>query len=218
MGLRRDLERAKQRADLAARARIELVRDEDGTVREVRTLPMAPRSSTGSTADLPFTNASEAPDAVVLRRKQNGSWHSVTAVAFAAEVTAVAKGLMAAGLEPGGRVAVMSRTRYEWTVLDFAVWAAGGRSVPVYATSSTEQVEWIVRDSGARHVVTETPDNTATVTTATAVSRAESIRAFTLVEGEFTEENGLLTPSLKIKRHAVTAAYADQIEVLYRRR
>ncbi|MFD8393348.1 AMP-dependent synthetase/ligase [Streptomyces sp. NPDC059680] len=168
MGVRRDLKRAQQRTDLAARARIELVRDESGTVREVRTAPLAPRGPGGGIAGIPFTNAQEAPDAVVLRRRENGTWHRVTAAAFAHEVTTVAKGLIAAGLEPGGRVAVMSRTRYEWTVLDFAIWAAGGQVVPVYATSSAEQVEWIVCDSGARFVVAETAGNTGTVAAGTA--------------------------------------------------
>ncbi|WP_369186641.1 long-chain fatty acid--CoA ligase [Streptomyces sp. R08] len=168
MGVRKDLKRARQRTDLAARTRVELTRDERGVVLEASTPPLAPRPTTGSTADLPFTNAAEAPDTVVLRREQHGTWHPVTATAFAREVTATAKGLIAAGLEPGGRVAVMSRTRYEWTVLDFAIWAAGGQTVPIYATSSAEQVEWIVRDSGTRFVVTETPENTDTVTTATA--------------------------------------------------
>ena len=168
MGVRKDLKRARQRTDLAARTRVELTRDERGVVREAGTLPLAPRPTTGSTADLPFTNAAEAPDTVVLRRERHGTWHPVTATAFASEVTATAKGLIAAGLEPGGRVAVMSRTRYEWTVLDFAIWAAGGQTVPIYATSSADQVEWIVRDSGTRFVVTETPENTDTVTTATA--------------------------------------------------
>ncbi|MFI1421613.1 AMP-dependent synthetase/ligase [Streptomyces sp. NPDC020731] len=168
MGVRKDLKRAKRRTDLASRAGVETVRDEHGVVREARTAALAPRRTTGSTADIPFTNAAEAPDAVVLRREEHGTWRPVTAAAFAQEVTAVAKGLIAAGLEPGDRVAVMSRTRYEWTVLDFAVWSAGGRTVPVYATSSAEQVEWIVRDSGARYVVTETAQNTATVATGTA--------------------------------------------------
>lgn len=168
MGVRKDLKRARQRTDLAARTRVELTRDERGVVLEASTPPLAPRPTTGSTADLPFTNAAEAPDTVVLRREQHGTWHPVTATAFAREVTATAKGLIAAGLEPGGRVAVMSRTRYEWTVLDFAIWAAGGQTVPIYATSSAEQVEWIVRDSGTRFVITETPENTGTVTTATA--------------------------------------------------
>ncbi|MBY8342440.1 AMP-binding protein [Streptomyces sp. KC 17012] len=168
MGVRKDLKRAKRRTDLAARTRVEVVRDEAGVVREARTPALAPRITSGSTADLPYTNAAEAPDAVILRRKQRGSWQPVTAAAFAREVTAVAKGLIAASLEPGGRVAVMSRTRYEWTVLDFAIWAAGGQSVPIYATSSAEQVEWIVRDSEARFVVAETPENAATVTSGTA--------------------------------------------------
>ncbi|MEU0024825.1 AMP-dependent synthetase/ligase [Streptomyces sp. NPDC006335] len=165
MGVRRDLKRAKH---LAGRTRVEIVKDENGVVREARTPPLAPPPTTGSIADLPFTNAAEAPDAVVLHRKEGDTWSPVTAAAFAREVTAVAKGLIAAGVEPGGRVAVMSRTRYEWTVLDFAIWAAGAQTVPVYATSSAEQVEWIVRDSGARHVVTENAENAATVTTGTA--------------------------------------------------
>ncbi|MGY6018220.1 AMP-dependent synthetase/ligase [Streptomyces spinosirectus] len=168
MGVRRDLKRAKQRTDLAARTRVEVTRDENGVVREARTPALAPRTTSGSTADLPYVNAAEAPGAVVLRRRRNGGWRPVTAAAFAREVTAVAKGLIAAGLEPGGRVAVMSRTRYEWTVLDFAIWAAGGQTVPVYATSSADQVEWIVRDSGARFVVAETAENAATVATGTA--------------------------------------------------
>ncbi|MER5545684.1 AMP-dependent synthetase/ligase [Streptomyces sp. NPDC002589] len=168
MGVRRDLTRARRRADLSARTAVELIRDENGTVREVRTAPLAPRRAGGSTADIPFVNAEEAPGAVVLRRRTDDGWRPVTAAAFAREVTAAAKGLIAAGLEPGGRVAVMSRTRYEWTVLDFAIWAAGGRSVPVYATSSAEQVEWIVRDSGARFVIAETAENAGTVAAGTA--------------------------------------------------
>ncbi|MFI0541775.1 AMP-dependent synthetase/ligase [Streptomyces sp. WSLK1-3] len=161
MGVRKDLKRAKH---LAGRTAVEIVKDDDGVVREARTPPLVAPPATGSIADLPFTNRAEAPDAVVLRRRDERGWHPVTADGFAAEVTAVAKGLIAEGLEPGGRVAVMSRTRYEWTVLDFAIWAAGGQTVPVYATSSAEQVEWIVRDSGARHFFVETADNLRTAT------------------------------------------------------
>ncbi|MFD5629312.1 AMP-dependent synthetase/ligase [Streptomyces sp. NPDC127072] len=168
MGVRKDLKRARRRTGLASRAEVELTRDSTGAVREARTPRLAPPPTTGSTADLPFTNAAESPDAVVLRRRENDTWQPVTAETFAAEVTATAKGLIAAGLEPGGRVAVMSRTRYEWTVLDFAIWAAGGQSVPVYATSSAEQVDWIVRDSGARWAIVETAENADTVTAGTA--------------------------------------------------
>jgi long-chain acyl-CoA synthetase len=191
MGVRKDLKRARQRTDLAARTRVEVIRDASGTVREVRSAPLVPPVTTGSIADLPHTNAAEAPDAVILhRRAADGTWRPVTAAAFAREVTDVAKGLIAAGLEPGGRVALMSRTRYEWTVLDFAIWAAGGRTVPVYATSSADQVEWIVRDSGARHVLTETPGNTATVTTGTA-GHADAPRIWEIDAGALAELTAL---------------------------
>ena len=72
------------------------------------------------------------------------------------EVTALAKGLIAAGIETGDRVAVMSHTRYEWTLIDYAIWTAGAVTVPVYETSSAEQAEWILSDSGARACFVET--------------------------------------------------------------
>ena len=74
----------------------------------------------------------------------------MTASQFRDEVVALAKGLIAAGIEPGDRVALMSRTRYEWTLIDYAIWTAGAVTVPIYETSSAEQVEWILADSGAR--------------------------------------------------------------------
>ncbi|MVO84581.1 AMP-binding protein [Streptomyces sp. p1417] len=168
MGVRKDLKQARRRTDLADRAEVETVRDEHGVVREARTPALAAPAVRGSTADIPYTNAAEAPDAVVLRRKEAGRWRPVTAAVFAREVTATAKGLIAAGLEPGGRVALMSRTRYEWAVLDFATWAAGGQTVPVYATSSAEQIEWIVRDSGARLLIAESTENADTARRAVA--------------------------------------------------
>ena len=74
---------------------------------------------------------------------------------------AVAKGLIAAGIEVGDRVALISRTRYEWTLIDYAIWFAGAATVPVYETSSAEQIEWILADSGARAVFAETPEHAA---------------------------------------------------------
>ncbi|MFI6941915.1 AMP-dependent synthetase/ligase [Streptomyces sp. NPDC050418] len=183
MGVRKDLKRAKQRTDLAARTRTELLR-EDGVVREVRTPALVDERSGGSVADIPFVNAQDDPRAVVVRRKDGDQWRPVTAEAFAREVTAAAKGLIAAGLEPGGRVALMSRTRYEWAVLDFAIWAAGGQSVPIYATSSADQIAWIVADSGARFVITETAENTATVRSVVNESQA---RLFELDAGAVVE-------------------------------
>ncbi len=178
MGVRKDLKTAKKRSDLAGRAPVEVTRD-NGVVRRAAAPRLAapPPDAGSAVADIPYTNAAEAPGAPVIRRKAGGRWVPVTASAFADEVTAVAKGLVAAGLEPGGRVAIMSRTRYEWCVLDFAVWAAGGQSVPVYPTSSADQVEWILRDSGTRFVVAESADNERTVRTAAAEARVWQLDA-----------------------------------------
>jgi len=106
-----------------------------------------------------FRNAEDWPDAVGLKRRTHGIWMPVTWRGFAAEVCGIAAGLMTAGVQPGDRVALMSRTRYEWTVLDYAILTAGGVVVPIYPTSSLEQVEWILGDSGAVAVVVETDDH-----------------------------------------------------------
>ncbi|AKN75157.1 long-chain fatty acid--CoA ligase [Streptomyces sp. PBH53] len=133
------------------------IRRLDGAVREAAVPPFAPPVTHGSLADLPYDNAETAPDEVVLSRKRSdGTWTDVTAAEFAAEVEAVARGLIAEGLMPGDRVAVMARTTYDWTLLDFAAWAAGLVTVPVYPTSSVFQTRWILHDSGAVALVTET--------------------------------------------------------------
>ncbi|WP_033222282.1 AMP-dependent synthetase/ligase [Kitasatospora phosalacinea] len=132
------------------------VRRAAGRVVEARTPYLVPPPAAGSLADLPFHNAQAAPDAVVVTRRQpGGGWLDVTARQFAEQVAGLARGLIAAGVRPGARVVLMSRTRYEWTLLDFAAWAAGACVVPVYPTAAVEQAEWIVRDSGAVLAVAE---------------------------------------------------------------
>ncbi|MFE6159516.1 AMP-dependent synthetase/ligase [Streptomyces sp. NPDC056486] len=129
----------------------------DGVVREVSVPPFAAAVRSGSLADIPFDNAREAPAEAVLSRKgDDGRWRDVSAAAFAEEVLAVAKGLIAEGLTPGDRLAIMARTTYEWTLLDFAAWAAGLVTVPVYPTSSAYQTRWILQDSGAVALAVET--------------------------------------------------------------
>ena len=92
--------------------------------------------SDGNLTDLIRRNAAQHPDVAVMGRKIAGAWADVTARQFLAEVRAVAKGLIASGVEAGDRVALLSRTRYEWVLLDFAIWSAGAVTVPVYETSS----------------------------------------------------------------------------------
>ena len=133
-------------------------------MREFSMPALAQIPATANLADVVFRRAAEQPQAVVLRRPSGGSagsggpgdWTDVTASQFKDEVIAVAKGLVAAGIEPGDRVALMSHTRYEWTLIDYAIWTAGAITVPVYETSSAEQAEWILSDSGARACFVET--------------------------------------------------------------
>ncbi|MBB4892821.1 long-chain acyl-CoA synthetase [Streptomyces olivoverticillatus] len=117
----------------------------------------------GNLTDLIRRNAALHPDVAVIGRKVDGRWQDVTAAGFLAEVRAVAKGLMASGIEPGDRIGLLSRTRYEWALLDFAIWSAGAVTVPVYETSSPEQIQWILGDSGAVACLTETPAHEAAV-------------------------------------------------------
>ncbi|MFF5286635.1 AMP-dependent synthetase/ligase [Streptomyces sp. NPDC013171] len=128
----------------------------DGRVREVSVPALVPRVDRGSLADLPYDNARQDPEAVLFSRKDaDGAWYDVSAGRFAAEVHSVAKGLIACGLRPGDRLALMARTTYEWTLIDFAAWAAGLVTVPVYPTSSAFQTRWILQDSGAAACVVE---------------------------------------------------------------
>ncbi|WP_028805072.1 AMP-dependent synthetase/ligase [Streptomyces sp. 142MFCol3.1] len=138
------------------------IRRLDGVVREVSVPPLVGQVRHGSLADIPFDNADAAPGDVVLSRKaQDGTWKDVSAAEFAAQVLAVAKGLIAEGLVPGDRIAIMARTTYEWTLLDFAAWAAGLVTVPVYPTSSVFQTRWILQDSGAVALATESVSQAA---------------------------------------------------------
>jgi long-chain acyl-CoA synthetase len=124
---------------------------------QVAVLPMS------NVADVVFDNAVQRPDHVAIRRRVGARWEDVTAAAFAEEVTALAKGLLAGGISPGDRVAVMSKTRYEWTLADFALLTLGAVVVPIYETSSAEQVEWILTDSAARAIFVETDAHRALV-------------------------------------------------------
>src|SRR4051795_11136254 len=115
--------------------------------------------------DLLAERVTGTPDRVVVEHKTqaDGPWIPLTARQLDAEVVSVAKGLVARGVQPGDRVGIMSRTRYEWTLLDWAVWAVGAIPVPVYETSSAEQVHWILSDSDVSLVIVESEGHAATV-------------------------------------------------------
>ena len=118
---------------------------------------LEPAATAGNLTNLIAERAWFEPERIMLSRPLGEGWQPVTARELEAEVRATAKGLIAAGVQIGDRVAIMARTRYEWTILDFAIWFAGGVTVPIYETSSAEQVDWIVNDSHCVAIIVETP-------------------------------------------------------------
>jgi len=132
-------------------------------IREYSVPALAEVDPARNLTDLIFDHAADQPNAITFARKTDDGWLDVTAKQFLDEVVAVAKGLIAAGVDAGDRVALMSRTRYEWTLADFAIWCAGAITVPIYETSSAEQVRWVLKDAGAVLAIVETADHAALV-------------------------------------------------------
>ena len=128
-------------------------------------LPLVPAATEGNLTELIAHRAWFEPERVVMSRPLGDGWQPVSAREVEAEIRATAKGLVAAGINVGDRVAIMARTRYEWTILDFAIWFAGGSVVPIFETSSAEQVDWILSDSGSVGIIVETPTHRELVQT-----------------------------------------------------
>jgi long-chain acyl-CoA synthetase len=124
---------------------------------EITIAPIIPAAVAGNLTNLISERAHFEPERILVSRPVGDRWQAVTAKEYEEEIKAVAKGFIAAGVEFGDRVAIMAKTRYEWTVLDFAIWYAGAVPVPIYETSSAEQVDWILNDSDAVAIVVETP-------------------------------------------------------------
>ncbi len=122
---------------------------------------MVSAPTTGNLTDHVVENAETSPNKVVFSLQRGDAWVGVTAAQFLADVKAIAKGIIASGVEGGQRIGVMSRTRYEWTLVDYAIWYAGAISVPVYETSSAEQVAWNLTDSGSVALFAESAKNKA---------------------------------------------------------
>ncbi|WP_330438456.1 long-chain fatty acid--CoA ligase [Micromonospora sp. NBC_00821] len=138
-------------------------------MREFSVPPIVTVGDAANLTDPVWDNAEVAPDTVQFARptpRADGTvteWTEVTCLQFRDEVAAVARGLIAAGIEPGVRVGLMSRTRYEWTLLDYAIWTVGAVTVPIYETSSAEQAAWILEDSNAVAVVVESEAHAALI-------------------------------------------------------
>ncbi|WP_043638410.1 AMP-dependent synthetase/ligase [Nonomuraea candida] len=158
-------------------------------------------------ADTVFRRAEQEPGAIVMRRQVDGGWPVVTAAEFRDQVVEVAKGLIAAGVEHGDRVALMSRTRYEWTLVDYAIWAIGAVTVPIYETSSVEQVRWILHDSDTKAAFVELDGHEETVKEA-----APELKPIWRVDGKL--ETGQVTDAdVDARRKGVSAS--DLATIVY---
>jgi long-chain acyl-CoA synthetase len=147
---------------------------------EITTPALVPAATAGNLTNLIAERAWFEPERIMLSRPLGEGWQPVTAREFESEVRSAAKGLIAAGIQIGDRVAIMARTRYEWTILDFAIWYAGGVVVPIYDTSSAEQIDWILNDSGSVGLVVETPTLRELVET---VRPAHTRHVWTMTDG-----------------------------------
>ncbi|MEO6826228.1 MAG: AMP-dependent synthetase/ligase [Microbacteriaceae bacterium] len=120
---------------------------------------LVPADPEANVTDLLIQRVAETPDAALFSLPQGESWVPVTSREFLRQVRALAKGLIAQGIQPGDKIGLMCRTRYEWTLIDFATWFAGAVLVPVYETSSPSQVQWNLTDSGATSLILETAEH-----------------------------------------------------------
>lgn len=169
----------------------------------------------GNLTDIVRRNAAQHPDVAVIGRKVNGAWQDVNAKTFLAEVRAAAKGLIAAGVRPGDRVALMSRTRYEWTLLDFAIWSAGAVTVPVYETSSPEQIQWILGDSGAVGIIVELDAHRAAVDSVR--DRLPDLVSVWQIDGGVDDLNrtGAEVPDETVEERSAVAGADDPATIVY---
>ena len=155
--------------------------------------PLVVSAETENITDLLEARVAKTPDLALFSVEQaEGRWVDVSAKDFHSKVVALAKGLVAAGIQPGQAVAIMSRTRFEWTLIDFAIWYAGAVSVPIYESSAPSQMEWILSDSDSVAVFLETDEH---------VERFEQIKAGApLVRKVWTIESDAIEQLIKVGR------------------
>jgi len=168
-----------------------------------------------NTTDLLMHRVRTTPDAPLFALPSGSGWKDVTAREFADHVVAIAKGFVAAGVQPGDRIAFMAKTSYDWTLIDFALWFAGAVMVPVYETSSTKQIDWMLRDSGAKGLIAETAEYDERVDETEAASSLQ--RRWKLYEGAIAglERAGASIDDAEIERRRTIANEDDVATLIY---
>lgn len=164
-------------------------------------------------ARLAWRRAAEESGHPSFQEYRNGQWQTIRAGDHRNAVVALARGLVASGVDVADRVALMCNTRYEWLLVDSAIWATGGATVPIYPSSSPTQIEWIVQDSGAKVLVVED----AAMRDAAAGAGLEDVEVLTLDDGalETLRERGALTAVAEIERRAADVTLDQPASIIY---
>jgi long-chain acyl-CoA synthetase len=185
-------------------------------VQELAVPPIATVGEAVNLTDPVWANAAQAPDVVQFSVRSGSTWQDVTCAQFHQEVVALAKGLIATGVQPGDRVALMSKTRYEWSLIDYAIWACGAVTVPIYETSSAEQVEWILSDSGAVAAFVETAGHETCVSEVR--DRLPGLRQLWRIEGGAVDKltaDGTETPDAEVDRRRQLTGADSLATIIY---
>ncbi|WP_232525744.1 AMP-dependent synthetase/ligase [Actinomyces sp. zg-332] len=157
------------------------------------------------------------PNGVIIERKTDlgNNWQKLTASEFGEQVTAVARGLISLGLQPGDKIAIMSRTRYEWTLLDFASWSAGLIVVPVYETSSADQIEWILTDAEISTIFVENASLQRLVQSVKSKTNLKNIFCIENHDLETLRDQGRLIPRQEVTKRCDNLTMEDIATIVY---
>ncbi|MGO1193035.1 MAG: AMP-dependent synthetase/ligase [Nesterenkonia sp.] len=172
-----------------------------------------------NSTDLLEKQVAEAPtNALFGRQLTPGTWTDVSAAEFRDDVVSLAKGLMAKGVEIGDRVSIMAATRYEWTLLDFAIWYAGAITVPIYETSSPAQIAWIIEDSQVKVVFAEKESHVKAVDRAVAQEKLDVVEQLLQIEGEDLDQlraDGAEIDDATVEERRSHAGLKDVATIIY---
>ncbi|MDQ1623127.1 MAG: long-chain acyl-CoA synthetase [Actinomycetota bacterium] len=188
-------------------------------MREISVPPLVNVPRESNITDLVLRQAAKASNpALFSRLDASGQWQDIRATDFLADASLLAKGLMASGVAAGDRVGIMSRTRYEWSLVDFAIWFAGAISVPIYETSSASQVAWNLGDSGAVAAFGEAAQHEGIIRQAADSEGLTELKHVWQLEGQGLDEvraagAGISDEELEARRSQ--ASLADVATIIY---
>ena len=188
-------------------------------MREISVPPLVPVPPETNVTDLVLRQAAKASNpALFSRLDAAGQWQDVRATDFLADVSLLAKGLMASGVAAGDRVGIMSRTRYEWALIDFAIWFAGAVSVPIYETSSPSQVAWNLGDSGAVAAFGESAHHEDIIRQAASSEGLSALKNVWQLEGDALDEvraAGAAITDAELEARRSQASLTDLATIIY---